>query len=180
MRAFVEALFRAVEPFPMMFGDILRFFEDARALEGQRQWRLVIGDKPFELDHFAEFEREWRSFECEFEVPAVNGREAFLPHTVRNSLEATEYLSDTGSTPFAQTGLADVDKWLEAYDDGKVRGIPGKVCGPKNSRQASMTRLGSRWLPCLWLATLAMTGGCCWRLFVTDGRRRALRTGTTG
>lgn len=127
MRAFVEALFRAVEPFPMMFGDILRFFEDARALEGQRQWRLVIGDKPFELDHFAEFEREWRSFECEFEVPAVNGREAFLPHTVRNSLEATGYLSDTGSTPFGQTGLADVDEWLEAYDDGKYEHFPARL-----------------------------------------------------
>ena len=127
MRAFVEALFRAVEPFPMMFGDILRFFKDAGAREGQHQWRLVIGDDPFELDHFVEFERVWRSFECEFDVPAVNGREAFLPHTVRNHLEGMEDLLDMGSTPFGPTGLADVDKWLEAYDAGEYGRFPARL-----------------------------------------------------
>ena len=52
MGAFLEALFRAIEPFPMMFGDILRFFESAGAREGQRQWRLVIGEDAFDLEHF--------------------------------------------------------------------------------------------------------------------------------
>ncbi|MCY3746399.1 MAG: hypothetical protein OXH05_09205 [Acidobacteria bacterium] len=125
MEAFVEALFRAVEPFPMMFGDILRFFEAAGAREGQRQWRLVIGDEPFELDHFVEFEREWQSLECEFDVPAVSGHDAFLPNTVQSDLEGMEYLFSTDSPLVGQTtGLADVDKWLEAYDAGEYRPFP--------------------------------------------------------
>ena len=128
MEVFVDALFRAVEPFPMMFGDILRFFEAAGAREGQRQWRLVIGDDLFGLDHFEEFEHRWRSLECEFDVPAVSGHEAFLPNTVRNNLEGMEYLLDTGSTLFGQTtALADVDRWLEAYDAGEYRPFPASL-----------------------------------------------------
>ena len=131
MGAFVEALFTAIEPFPMMFGDILRFFESAGAREGQRQWRLVIGDDLFELEHFVEFEREWRSMECEFDVPAVSGRDAFLPNTVRNELEA-EQLLDTGSTMIGQTtGLADVDMWLDAYDAGQYDPFPASLL-PEN------------------------------------------------
>lgn len=127
MEAFLEALFRAIEPFPMMFRDILRFFESAGAREGQRQWRLVIGDDAFELEHFVEFEREWLSVECEFDVPAVNGHEAFLPNTVRNDLEM-EHLLDTDPTLIGQlTGLSDVDKWLNAYDANQYGPFPASL-----------------------------------------------------
>ena len=124
MAAFVEALFRAIEPFPMMYGDILRFFQAAGAREGQRQRQLVIGDEVFELEHFVKFEREWRSMECDFDVPAIGGHEAFLPNTVRNDLEV-EYLLDTGSNLIGQTtGLSDVDLWLATYDAGEYGPFP--------------------------------------------------------
>ena len=127
MDAFLEALFRAIEPFPMMFGDILRFFESAGAREGQRQWRLVIGDEAFDLEHFVEFEREWQSLECEFDVPALRSHEAFLPNWVRGDLKM-EHLLDTGSSLVGQTtGLADVDLWLDAYDDGEYAPFPASL-----------------------------------------------------
>ena len=121
MGVFLEALFKAIEPFPMMFGDILRFFESAGAHEGQRQWRLAVDDDVFELEHFREFEREWRSMECEFDVPAVSGHEAFLPNTVRNDLER-EFLLDT-----RLTGLPDVDLWLKAYDNNQYDPFPASL-----------------------------------------------------
>ena len=122
---FVDALFRAVEPFPMMFADILRFFELAGAREGQRQWRLVIGEEVFDFKHFEEFEREWWSIECEFDVPTISAHEAFLPNTVRNELEGMEYLLDTRSDFTGQTtGIADADEWLEAYDADEYAPFP--------------------------------------------------------
>ena len=128
MGAFVEALFRAIEPFPMMFGDILRFFKSAGAREGQRQWRLVIGDDVFDLEHFVEFEREWRWLECEFDVPAVSGHEAFLPNTVRNDLEGVDHLLDAGITLSGQTtGLEDVDMWLDAYEADQYAAFPASL-----------------------------------------------------
>ena len=128
MGAFVEALFRAIEPFPMMFGDILRFFESAGAREGQRQWRLVVGDELFELEHFEEFEHEWRSVECEFDVPAVSGHEAFLPNTVRNELAAAEYVGEKRWALMGEaTGIADVDAWLQAYGAGGYARFPGSL-----------------------------------------------------
>ena len=110
VETFVDVLFRTIEPFPMMFRDILRFFEFAGAREGQRQWRLVIGDEVLELKHFEEFEQEWTAIECEFDVPAIGSSDAFLLNTIPNELEGVEYLLDSQAKLIGQlTGLEDVD-----------------------------------------------------------------------
>lgn len=128
MTKFVETLFRAIEPFPMMFADILRFFRSAGAREGQRQWRLVIGDEVLDLKHFEEFEREWRSIECEFDVPAVNGLDAFLLNTIRNEFEESEDILDSQTRLTRQcTGIRDVDAWLAAYDADEYAPFPGSL-----------------------------------------------------
>ena len=125
MKAFVETLFRAIEPFPMMFADILRFFRSAGAREGERQWRLVIGDEVLDLKHFEQFERAWRSIECEFDVPAVSGLDAFLPNTIRNEFEESEHLLDSQTQLTRQfTGIRDVDAWLDAYDADEYAPFP--------------------------------------------------------
>ena len=125
MTAFVETLFRAIEPFPMMFADILRFFESVGAREGQRQWRLVIEDEGLDLKHFEKFERAWRSIECEVDVPAVNGSDAFLPNTIRNEFEESEHLLDSQTRLTRQfTGIRDVDAWLAAYDADEYAPFP--------------------------------------------------------
>ena len=128
VETFVEVLFRAIEPFPMMFRDILRFFESAGAREGQRQWRLVIDDEVLELKHFEEFEQEWTAIQCEFDVPAISGSDAFLPNTIRNELEGMEYLLDSQAKLIGQlTGLEDVDAWLAAYDAGDYAPFPSSL-----------------------------------------------------
>ena len=128
MTAFVETLFRAVEPFPMMFADILRFFKSAGTREGQRQWRLVIGDEVLDLKYFEKFEAAWRSIECEFDVPAVDGLDAFLLNTIRNELEEAGNLLDSQSRVTGQfTGIRDVDAWLAAYDADDYARFPGSL-----------------------------------------------------
>lgn len=128
MTAFVETLFQAIEPFPMMFVDILRFFESAGAREGQRQWRLVIGDEILDLKHFEEFERLWRSIDYEFDVPAVDGSEAFLPNTVRNEIEEAEHLVHLQVALNRQfTGISDVDTWLAGYDEDNYAPFPASL-----------------------------------------------------
>ena len=47
----------------------------------------MIRDEVLDLKHFEEFERVWRPIECEFDVPAVSGRDVFLTNTVCKKLE---------------------------------------------------------------------------------------------
>ena len=42
---FLQALFRVIQPFALMFRDVLVFFEEAGAREGQAQWKISIGDE---------------------------------------------------------------------------------------------------------------------------------------
>ena len=90
--AFVQALFRLIQPFPMMFADVLRFFEKADAREGKTQWRVVLEDDVVELRHFQEFIERWENITCELDVPAIDQWEAFLPNTVRLEVGSGDYL----------------------------------------------------------------------------------------
>ncbi len=86
--SFIQALFQVIQPLPLMFGDVLRFFERAGAREGQTQWRVVVGEEVAELCHFEEFLEQWRTITSEFEVQAIGGSQAFLPHDVRHEMRS--------------------------------------------------------------------------------------------
>ena len=125
---FVQALFRAVQPFPMMFADVLRFFEKAGAHEGQVQWRVGLEGEVAELRHFEDFVEHWRQIRCEFDVPAIDGSQAFLPNDVRTQISSDYLLEDGSLKPKAEmSGVDDVDAWLVQYDEGRYGRFPASL-----------------------------------------------------
>lgn len=124
--AFVQALFRLIQPFPMMFADVLRFFEKAGAREGKTQWRVVLEDDVVELCHFQEFIERWENITCELDVPAIDQWEAFLPNTVRLEVGSGDYLFEDhkSARDREMCGIDDVDEWLALYDRGTYGPLP--------------------------------------------------------
>ena len=134
VESFVQALFRAVQPFPMMFADVLRFFKKAGAHEGQVQWRVGLEGEVAELRHFEEFVEHWRQIRCEFDVPAIDGSQAFLPNDVRTEIGWDYLLKDGSLKPKAEmSGVDDVDAWLAQYDEGRYGRFPASLL-PKRLR----------------------------------------------
>ena len=124
--AFVQALFRLIQPFPMMFADVLRFFEKAGAREGKTQWRVVLEDDVVELCHFQEFIERWESITCQLDVPAIDQWEAFLPNAVRLEVGSGDYLFEEHASArgWEMCGIEDVDAWLALYDRGTYGPLP--------------------------------------------------------
>ena len=69
---FVQAFFRVIQPFAMMFREILDFFARAGEREGQLQWRISIRNTVLELREFEEFIRNWTEVRCLLDVPALD------------------------------------------------------------------------------------------------------------
>ena len=66
---FVQAFFQVIQPFVMMFRDILDFFARAGEREGQLQWRISIRNTIVELREFEEFLKHWTEIRCLIDVP---------------------------------------------------------------------------------------------------------------
>ena len=122
---FLQTLFQVVQPFALMFRDVLNFFEKAGAREGQKQWKISVGDEFVDLQHFEEFLEHWNNIECDIEIPAIDRGSAFIPNNVRLELGGFQYLRENefgdGSI---STGIADVDAWLAEYDNGRYSPFP--------------------------------------------------------
>ena len=106
---FLQALFRAIQPFSTMFRDVLGFFKKAGAREGQSQWKLRIENVILELQHFEEFLEHWDSIRCAFEVPAIDWTGAFIPTSVLQESGTHGYLLRgeyrDGSKTFGQSDV---------------------------------------------------------------------------
>lgn len=130
--AFLSALFTSIQPFVAMFRDILTFFEEAGARQGQSQWRVSVGDEFLDFRHFEEFLEHWNRIDAEFEVPALDRRHAFILNDVRAEVGGYGYLidgMDHGS--LATTGLPDVDAWIADYDSGRYAPFPASIMPDK-------------------------------------------------
>ena len=129
---FLSALFSSIQPFVSMFKDILTFFERAGARQGQRQWRVSVGDEFLDLRHFEEFLEHWNTIDVDFEVPALDQRHAFILNDIRVEVGGYGYLVDgmERGKP-STTGLSDVDDWLAEYDSGRYGPFPSSIM-PQN------------------------------------------------
>ncbi len=132
MESFLGALFQVVQPFVAIFRDILAFFEQAGATEGQSQWVLKAGDLDIDLEHF----RKW----IETMTPA--GRVTLQVATVDfrtegkiwEILRAKELVQEELPKSFASWGKdfdagslnlpEDVREWVRAYNSGEYRALP--------------------------------------------------------
>ncbi len=125
---FLQALFQMIQPFALMFRDVLAFFERAGAREGQRQWKVSVSDEFVDLQHFQEFLEHWNSIECEFEIPAIDWTGAFIPNDVRRESGRPKYLLEGESRDGSiTTGIEDVDAWLSEYDKGRYAPFPASL-----------------------------------------------------
>ena len=126
VHAFVQALLRLIQPFPMMFVDVLRFFEAAGAREGKIQWRVALEDDVVELRHFQEFIERWRNITRGLDVPAIDQRGAFVANAVRLDLGSDDNLfaDDTSIRGREMCGIEDIDAWLALYDSGTYGSLP--------------------------------------------------------
>lgn len=125
---FLQALFQVIQPFALMFRDVLAFFEMAGAREGQRQWKISVGGEYVDLQHFEEFLEHWNSIECEFEISAIDLAGAFIPNQVRLESGSSDYLLEGESVNGAiTTGIEDVDAWLSEYDEDRYAPFPASL-----------------------------------------------------
>lgn len=122
---FLQALFRVIQPFSMMFRDVLDFFKEAGAHKGQSQWKLRVDDVSLDLQHFEDFLEHWSSIRCAFEVPAIDWTGAFIPTSVLQDSGSHDYLLRgeyrDGSITFGQS---DVDDWLSEHNQGRYAPFP--------------------------------------------------------
>lgn len=115
---FIQAFFQLLQPFSLMYSQLLAFFEKAGASEGTRQLRLQVGDDFIDFKHFQKFIQIWNEIDCEIIAPAVSQNGAWILHNelsayIRDVVDRTEY-----------SGLEDVESWLSEYKRGVYRSFP--------------------------------------------------------
>lgn len=123
---FLHAFFQIIQPFTMMFRDVLEFFQMASAREGQAQWKIKIDNEFFGLQHFVEYLEHWDSIDYEIEFPAIEMESAYileilLRDSQGNPSHSSEEKSQDGSRT---TGIDDVDFWIKEYDEGRYSTYP--------------------------------------------------------
>jgi len=120
---FLEALFQTLQPFIVMFSDVLGFFKKAGAKRGQAQWRISVDDAPVDLRHFEEILSHWARIPTEVEVVALDQAHAFVLHEVHRQVAS----SDEGGRQASQPPVvvkADVQAWLAAEARGRYDPFP--------------------------------------------------------
>lgn len=132
METFLGAFFQLIQPFVAIFRDILSFFEQADANEGQSQWVLKVGDLDLDLDHFRQcistmtpagqvtvdvtvptFNGAWEIIKILRSSPVVN-EQVMKSHSRRDARFDTDVL----------TLPSDVREWVRAYNAGRYSALP--------------------------------------------------------
>ena len=125
---FMKAFFVSIQPFALMFRDILSFFERSNASEGQSQLRVVVGDEFLDWRHFVEFLESWRKLDVLLDVPVLDRSNAFLLNTLRIDFGGYDFLiGGFEHDEPANTGFPDVDDWLTEYDAGRYAPFPSSL-----------------------------------------------------
>lgn len=114
--SFLQALFQVIQPFSMMFRDVLSFFERAGAHKGRNQWKISIQGELIDLNHFEEFLDHWDRID-HVEIPALDMQAAFVPTEIQIG---PRYDSESQT----RTGIDDVDAWLSEYEKGRYVELP--------------------------------------------------------
>jgi hypothetical protein len=132
MEAFLGAFFQLVQPFVAIFLDILAFFEQAGATDGQGQWVLKVGNLDLDLEHFRKsIETMTPAGKVTLQVPAADYDAAWK---INEILRSKDVVQDQVSKSFDRWGKdfdadvlnlpGDVHDWVRAYDSGEYRALP--------------------------------------------------------
>jgi hypothetical protein len=132
MESFLGAFFQLVQPFVAIFRDILAFFEQAGATEGQGQWVLKAGDLDIDLEHFRKWiETMTPAGRVTLQVAAVDFQTVWK---IWEILRAKDLVHEEVSKSFGSWGKdfdagslnlpEDVREWVRAYNSGEYRALP--------------------------------------------------------
>lgn len=131
MEAFLSAFFKASQPYVRMFKDILEFFTQAAATQGQHQWMLQVADIDMDLDHFRQNIETWTNLgHTTVMIPALtwNGVWSLFEH-LRNYNLVAKQVSLAGEDKKLDLP-EDVLIWVESYQEGQYRSLPISLCEP--------------------------------------------------
>jgi hypothetical protein len=119
MESFVSAFFQLIHPFVSMFQDILNFFIQAQAKEGQSQWSLKVGEVDIDLDHFRKWiEKLAPAGRTTMKVADVRWNEIWeLSRIFNRHLESPSRALESELPPAIQD-------WVQAYERGEYRHLP--------------------------------------------------------
>ena len=141
---FLQCLFRVIQPFMLMFRDVLRFFEKAGARDGRVQWRILVDEEIIDLQHFEDILQHWHDIDCLLEIPALNHARAFLPYELLCKVDPDHPLATRQlPIPSIQTGIAEVDAWLTEYHRGRYLPLPEILYSSKSNNRFGLADTAS-------------------------------------
>jgi hypothetical protein len=142
MESFVNAFFHLIHPFVSIFQDILAFFKQAEATEGQAQWVLKIDEIDMDLEHFRKWMEKLTSVgRLTLHVAAVDMRAVWR---LWDLLRDREVIAQELNKSFQKMPLNlpdDVQEWVEAYSSGEYREIPASLSGSRCPPQLKRSEL---------------------------------------
>jgi len=145
MDDFTTAFFEALHPYIAIFQDILHFFEQAKATEGQGQWNLIVDKVPLPLKHFQHFLQTCKKVaKAKRWVPAIDYRGVWKlwSDVLRPHMEALrEGVEDhsTQMTPQGPNIASDVQLWIEEYDRDRYVPMPRSLSASRCPRELRTT-----------------------------------------
>lgn len=125
MESFVSAFFRLIQPYVSIFQDILAFFKQAEATQGQGQWVIKVDEIDIDLDHFREWiEKLTPAGKTKLQVVAVDNEAVW---DLCRALRDREVIGNEIEKSFQGKQLnlpRDVQQWVEAYSEGAYLPMP--------------------------------------------------------
>lgn len=131
MEAFLSAFFKASQPYIRMFKDILEFFTQAAATQGQHQWMLQVADIDMDLDHFRQNIETWTHLgHATIMIPVLtwDGVWNLFEHLRTYNLVAKQVALAAEKKELDLP--EDVRSWVESYHEGQYNFLPVSLCEP--------------------------------------------------
>jgi hypothetical protein len=146
MADFTTAFFEALHPYIAIFQDILDFFKQAKATQGQRQWNLIVDRVPLTLKHFQRFLITCRKIaNTKRWVPAIDyagvwqlWKEALAPAMKALAIDIAD--ETRPMVPAKSRNVApDVRLWIDAYDNDRYNPMPHSLTRSRCPRELRTT-----------------------------------------
>lgn len=132
LEAFIEAFFYSLHPYVEMFRNILDFFENGQATEGEIQWILRVGDVDLDLEHFRKWLNNWDAMaNSEINVPAIDKKAVWQ---LWERFRERQSIYNEIRKSFGNEVLnvkEDVRAWVVAYNNDNYLPLPASLLPPK-------------------------------------------------
>lgn len=132
MESFARAFFKAIHPFLAIFHDILDFFKQTAATQGQSQWTIRVGDVDLDLEHFRKWVKTWADIgKAKEQIPAID--ESGMTD-IFEALRARDEVRTEFQRAFREANVklpTDVQEWTASYNRGDYEPMPQSLTNPR-------------------------------------------------